>query len=270
MMQCLINGESRDSISIHDRGLLYGDGLFESIVARAGEPLLWPLHWRRLSHDAQRLGIAPPDEAQLLTEIRSVLQGCDRATLKIILTRGQGQRGYRTPEKQAPTRIVISLPAADYPVEWSSKGIAATLSDIQLSQQPRLAGIKHLNRLEQVLAQSGCQPDFAEALVCDRHGNIIEGIRSNVFIVEQGVLITPDLSYCGVAGVMRANIIEKARALDIPIAVESLDIQRLQKAQACFVTNSLIGIWPVASIDRRAMATGHVTRVLQEAIDGDY
>lgn len=259
----LINGIETDHIHVGDRGLHYGDGLFETIAVRNGHPLLWERHLRRLGEGCMRLGIPMPNAGDLEREAARVCEDADRAVLKIIVTRGSGGRGYRAPREAVPTRIVARYPWPDYPEEFCSHGVAVRICGARLGSNPQLAGLKHLNRLEQVLARSEWDdPNIPEGLMMDSRDRIIEGTMSNVFLVRDGGLLTPDLSECGVSGVVRGIILESCNALSIPCRVTELTCQDLQEADELFLTNSIIGIWPITALMGARYALGPITQRL--------
>lgn len=261
----LVNGEPQDTISTGDRGLAYGDGVFRTLATRAGKPLCWSRHFAKLADDCCRLDIPPPIEPLLLNEVEQVARGREQGAVKIIVTRGQGERGYALPEKPQATRIVMGMPMPAYPAENSRVGIRAHLCELRLSEQPRLAGIKHLNRLENVLARAEWNdPAIAEGLLLDQHGNLIEGVTSNVFLVLNGVLVTPELSRCGVAGVTRARILAWAHRAGMACKIRVVPLDELWQAEEVMVCNSLIGAWPVRNIgSQRWSAGGWITRIQQ-------
>ncbi|HEX5337166.1 MAG TPA: aminotransferase class IV, partial [Gallionella sp.] len=148
----LVNGVPGNLISIRDRGLLYGDGVFRTLRAVQGKALHWPLHYLKLQHDCAKLGISCPDEAVLCAELDQVLAQHPDGVVKLIVTRGVGARGYTPSADAEPTRIWDVSPLPDYPAAWATQGIKACVCNLRLSAQPRLACVKHLNRLENVLA----------------------------------------------------------------------------------------------------------------------
>jgi len=265
----LINGVPEDRISSLDRGLLYGDGLFETIAVAGGEPVFWSRHCARLQSGCERLGIPCVDANRLAEEARGLLRDVDRCVLKIIVTRGTGGRGYRVPANPQPTRIIQRHPWPEYPASCAGQGVRVRLCEQRLGSNPLLAGIKHLNRLEQVLArQEWDDPDIMEGLMADRQGNLIEGTMSNLLVVQDRMLVTPDLGHCGVAGIVRAVVMELAEELGLPVAVRDLAMTALREADEVFLTNSVIGIWPVVRLGEHAWPHGEVTRELQEKLAG--
>ncbi|MDC7707691.1 aminodeoxychorismate lyase [Vogesella indigofera] len=263
----LVNGQPGDSISAGDRGLAYGDGIYRTLEARHGTPLLWHWQWQRLAADCAALRLPCPDEALLLREIASVAAKLERAVVKIVLTRGTGQRGYAIPAACTPTRIVSASAWGGYPAERAAQGITARWCDTRLAIQPRLAGIKHLNRLENVLARSEwTDPAIAEGLMLDMEGTVVEGTMSNLFIVHAGELITPPLDRCGVSGAMRACVIDTAANLGLHVREVRLSPGEVLAADEAFVCNSLAGIWPLRQLAERQWQPGALTRRLQQLI----
>ncbi len=262
-----INGEATDHISALDRGLLYGDGLFETLAVIKGEPQHWFRHMARLNQGCQRLKITAPDDKKLLAEVHACCAGKTTAVVKIIVTRGQGGRGYH-PVNTTPTYIVQCLPWPDFPPENSQQGVVVRVCDLRLASQPLLAGIKHLNRLESVLARAEWRDNtIAEGLLRDSQGHYIEGTMSNLFIIKSGQLFTDPLQQCGVAGIMREIVMTLAEQLGIRCFLRTIGEQQLKDADELFICNSLINIWPVCCvIDRGEYPVGPLTRQLQQAI----
>jgi 4-amino-4-deoxychorismate lyase len=267
MRHCLINGEAIDQLPVSDRGLHYGDGLFETIAVNDGQPVYWEAHLARLGEGCSRLGMPSPSSELLAGEARSVVPQQGRSVLKILITRGSGGRGYLPPGTCEPRRIVMSFDWPDYPDSYYSEGVQLRLCTTRLACQPQLLGLKHLNRLENVLARQEWQdPDIAEGLMCDSRGQVIEGTMSNLFLVRQGTLITPDLARCGVRGIMRDRIIELAAGLGIAHARRDIEATELDTAQELFVCNSILGIWPARMAGTPTTCPGPVTRTLMQQL----
>jgi 4-amino-4-deoxychorismate lyase len=263
----LINGRRRRLLPPTDRGLQYGDGLFETIAVRNGLPLLWERHLARLQRGSERLMLPPPDPAQLQAEARQLLGGLSRGVLKLIYTAGESQRGYARPAQPRPTRILIASPAPEYPGSRWQQGIDIGYCAIRLMPQGPFGGLKHLGRLEQVLARREVDGrGLAEGLLLNAAGEVIEATASNVFAVIDGRLLTPPITGAGVRGVMRDHILELARALAIPVAERPLDPVALDGAEELFLTNSLIGLWPVRSLEGRRYECGAVGRRLLRSL----
>ncbi len=266
----LINGDPDGRIDPRDRGLHYGDGLFETIAVRAQHPRHWERHMGRLRVGCERLGLPLPDFAALANEARRVCAGAERAVLKIIWTRGPGGRGYAPHGTEMPTRIVARYPAPEYPRGYRDMGIRTRWCAHRLGLNPTLAGIKHLNRLDQVLARGEWQdPDIAEGFVCDLEGRLISATMSNVFLVRNQRLQTPDLRNCGVAGIARERILELARSHNVHCTLTETTPQDLLDADEVFVCNSVNGVWPVRSLDTRQWSSGELTRFFAHQLESD-
>ncbi|HEV7821286.1 MAG TPA: aminodeoxychorismate lyase, partial [Burkholderiales bacterium] len=253
-------------IGLRDRGLAYGDGVFRTFPRRDGKPVLWHRQYGKLDQDCRALGIACPPAGTLEREL-SLLDTAD-CVVKIIVTRGESARGYAPPAPPTgPTRIIISAPLPQHPAKKACNGVRAHLCRLRLSAQPALAGIKHLNRLENVLARSEwSDPDIAEGLMCNAAGNVIGGTMSNVFIVKNSALVTPSLADCGVAGVMRQLAMELAKAHAIPVQIMDVSLDDLFAADEVFVVNSLIGLWPVIAAARTTWKPGPLSARMQQWI----
>lgn len=260
----LVNGDPADSVPGLDRGLLYGDGLFETVAVSNAQPRFWLRHMQRLRAGCRRLGIACPDAARLLAEAGRLIAGTETCLLKIIVTRGSGGQGYRAPAGVCPTRILQVLPWAGPGAGGADPGVAVRLCGQRLASNPVLAGIKHLNRLEQVLARREWEdPAVYEGLLRDASGNVIEGTMSNLFVLRGATLVTPDLSQCGVAGIMRSVVMELAAGLGLETVVREMQPEEVVAGDELFLTNSLIGIRPVASLERTAFGPASLTPQLQ-------
>ncbi|MGZ4959897.1 MAG: aminodeoxychorismate lyase [Methylomonas sp.] len=261
----LLNGERRDCIDVTDRGLQYGDGLFETIEVVKGKPLFLDRHLNRLANGCRRLLIPVPDMALLAGEALQVSEGAERAILKLIVTRGSGGRGYRQPPHITPTRLFSLHPHPNHPAYFQTDGIVARFCRIGLGNNPALAGIKHMNRLEQILARAEWQEDgIQEGLMSDSDGHVVEGTMSNLFMAKDGVLYTPPVTACGIAGIVREIVMELAQRSGMTLLEQQIDRDILLGADEIFVTNSVIGLWPVKQLDQQRFNVGPLTRWLQE------
>lgn len=270
MTQILINGEEKETISAFDRGIQYGDGLFETMAVLNGKIPLWDLHWERLNKGCEQLSIISPGKEILEKEIATLCADKDenQFIIKIIITRGVGERGYRFSGVQNTTRIISCFPLVDYPMSYQTDGVTVRYCETTLSENKKLAGIKHLNRLEQVLARNEWDTDdYQEGLMLTTQGHIIDGTMSNLFAVKDKKVFTPDLSLCGVSGVMRKTIINLAKELELPVYEKTFTKSELEDADELFLTNSLFGIWPVKKIAKTQYTkVGAVTQLLQEEL----
>ncbi len=258
----IINGAQGDSLSSLDRGLLYGDGVFETIAVKQGVPQYWQEHVKRLKLGCETLGISGLDSSLLEVEVNQIIDVDKQCVIKIIITRGIGDRGYK-PTQQNLTRIIHKFPWPQFPASYTELGVDVTLCDIRLSQQSKLAQIKHLNRLEQVLARSEWDDEYQEGLVRDSFNHIIEATASNVFFEIDNGLITPDLKKCGVAGVLRNQVINYCNNNDIKLFIRDFSLNEIPNIQGMFVCNSIIGIWPVKSFNNLSMSkTAIITKLI--------
>ena len=257
----LINGTATGHLDARDRGLHYGDGVFTTLRIREGEAALWEQHATRLIAGCHALGVAPLDLEQLHSEVQRACVNTTRGVLKIIITRGTGGRGYAPPQDSAPTRIVARYPWPDFPAKNWSHGVVVRVNTLRLARNPRLAGVKHLNRLEQVLARAEWDdPAIAEGLMLDEHDHVIEATAANVFMVREGHVFTPALQDCGVAGVVRALIMQLAQTAGLQVRECSVTLNEARNADEMFLTNSVIGVWPVRELDTIAKPIGPITR----------
>lgn len=245
-----VNGAPQETIAISDRGLAYGDGVFETILIHRYTPVLLDRHLERLVRGTIRLRIdfERADLEQDIGRLRDKFP--EQGVLKIIVTRGSGGRGYLPAGSSEATRILSLHAMPDYGETHPEQGIDVFVCNQRLALQPALAGIKHLNRLEQVMAALEWPDEsYMEGLMLDTTGHVIEGTRSNLFWAESGQLLTPALAQCGVAGVMRGYLIDSLPAVK---EVADCSLARLCSADEVFFCNSIFGIWPV----NRIMASG--------------
>lgn len=263
-----INGKSTRQISALDRGFAYGDGFFETCYVYNNKIHLWDLHLERLQYTAKRLLITV-DLDQLGSCIQQILQDnqFEHAVLKIQITRGETQRGYVFADDIVPNYSLYLSQATSFIKQQWINGVKARVCNLRLSSNPSLAGLKHLNRLENILARAEWKDEFAEGLLLDQNHYLIEGTMSNIFLVKDNSLLTPDLTTSGVAGVMRKAIVDiYADSLSISVQEKKLTLADLATADEVFLCNSLIGIWPVISIDSDKILVfkqGELTRKLQ-------
>jgi len=270
----LINGESREHIEISDRGFQYGDGLFETIEVRDGRAVFLERHLQRLNVGCQRLHIPFLDIELLRFEAGELCRrwvdskNPVRSVLKIIVTRGSGGRGYRQPDVIHPTRIVSLHPYPDYPEIYREQGITVRICATRLGLSPALAGIKHLNRLEQVLARAEWNDSsIQEGLMLDVNGHVIEGTMTNLFYVKNNILHTAVLALSGVSGIIRSVIMAISVDHGLSVIEHGFTKDELLSADEVFVCNSIIGIWPVALIEDTHFSVGPITRKIQIQLD---
>jgi len=249
----LINGSFNGVISALDRGFSYGDGVFRTIRVVNGLPERWPMHYQTLVEDCSALGIVCPNADLFINDFERLFTVEDFvAVAKIIVTRGEGERGYKPPAITSPTRVMIKSNLPGYPDIYFTEGVQLHLCETRISHQPKLAGVKHLNRLENVLARMEWHdPAIAEGLMLDIDGNVIECTAANIFARFNGVLVTPKLELCGVAGITRRQILSHAHLLNLQAIVETIDLNKLLTADEIVICNSLIGVWQVRTLTNK-------------------
>lgn len=270
-----IDGIPGSAISALDRGLHYGDGLFETMACLGGRVRFLEMHLERLAAGCARLSLPMPDPAGLRAELAAACPAGD-AVLKLIVTRGAGGRGYAPPGAAAPSRVLLRYGWTPDPPQWAGEGVVVGWSSVRLAEQPLLAGLKHLNRLEQVLARARLHDDAQasagtaaqELLMATDDGAVICGTMSNVFIVHEQQLFTPRVDRAGVAGVLRAVIRREADRIGLRCAEERLEHARIEAADELFLTNARVGVWPVRQLGRQTFAVGSITRELQRRVAG--
>jgi 4-amino-4-deoxychorismate lyase len=262
MLDCLVNGVISDLVSTSDRGLNYGDGLFETLAVQRGLPRFWQAHMDRLEEGCNRLFLRMPPQAVLLREVQTVSAGLPSCVVKITLTRGNSGRGYAPELSVEAHRIVSAHTMPEGISQMAVTGINARICKLRLGIQPALGGMKHLNRLEQVLARAEwTDPGIHEGILLDPEDHVISGISSNLFVVINGQLLTPRLDRCGVRGVMRAHVLKSFASR---CQQRRITIDMLPEAEEVFLCNSVRGIIPVQSIGQWQYGIGPVTRELQD------
>jgi 4-amino-4-deoxychorismate lyase len=267
MQVALLDGQLIDAaqpaLTLQNRGWQYGDGIFETMLLQRGVVRFWSDHLERLQTSCARLGMQAPDMQLLEKELKLLQADRQDAVIKLTLMRNSEERGYRPPLSALTTRLwqVFDAPLNQPPaivVRWCA---------IRLSRNAQLAGLKHCNRLEQVLAQAEWRDaNIAEGLMLDTEGELICGTMSNIFLVLDGSLVTPDLRYSGIAGVMRKNIMHLAASSSIAAESRALRPEDVSRAQELFLCNSIRGIQPVSRLEQQQWQIGPVTQHLQRAL----
>lgn len=246
----MVDGQPAAGLPLDDRGLAYGDGVFRTARVKNGRILAWAWQYRKLAEDARALGLACPAREIWEADVKELFGAEDEGVVKFLLTRGSGGRGYAPPPSGPGRRIVSRHPLPEYPSAWVEEGVVVRLCTLRLAAQPRLAGIKHLNRLENVLARGEwSDPGIAEGLLCDQEGKLVSGTMSNLFLRCGERLLTPRLDACGVAGVTRARVLALAEDLGIEVEQGEVTLATLERADEVFLTNSVIGLWPVRALE---------------------
>jgi 4-amino-4-deoxychorismate lyase len=253
--RALVDGMATDQVPVDDRGLRYGDGVFETVRIADGVPIWWDAHLARLERGCVALGLAMPPTGLLAAELACLFPAGGDGVLRLQLTRGDGERGYR-PESGTPSRRILVRSAVPPPLR---QPLAVGWAGLRLAIQPQLAGLKHLNRLEQVLAARECVAQgFDDVLVMDADDAVTCGVASNLFLVRDGRLQTPLLDRCGIAGTCRGWLL----AAHPDVRVARLSRAEVEQADELFLCNSVRGILPVRRLGDRELPPGPFTRAL--------
>ncbi|MGV0005816.1 MAG: aminodeoxychorismate lyase [Candidatus Porifericomitaceae bacterium WSBS_2022_MAG_OTU9] len=271
----LVDGHRTAMVPASDRGLQYGDGVWETMAVKHGKILCLREHLQRLLRGVVAVGLDACMVAAVKRDLRRLGRGVERAVIKVILTRGSSSRGYRSGQDTVGRRIVTLQPWPHWPATWQRRGIQVLLLKARLATQPGLSGYKHLNCLQQVLARKEWDSAaIAEGLMRDQLGYVVEGTMSNVFIRCGQRWLTPKIDRCGVAGIVREAVISHCQDIGIKIRQQRIKLSQLCTADEIFVCNSLIGLWPVRRLllagndfdNRVDFAPGSFTRLIRRRL----
>jgi len=269
-----VNGVATDQISINDRGLSYGDGLFTTMLVSNGSCCLLPEHLSRLQDGIKRLAIAQIDFSQLLEQLTTAANVLEHGIIKVVITRGAGARGYSSLACDTPTVIVTTSPLPSHYPALRKKGINVGVSTIALGLNPVTAGLKHLNRLEQVLVRQQIdQEGWDDAIVLDCQGYIVESNLANIFWLKDGTLYTPSLEFAGVEGIMRNAVLAQAQAMNYQISIDRYRLSSVMDSDEIFITNSLMQVVPITMVEQRHYPIGSHTLSIAAAVvieDGSH
>ena len=260
----LINGEFKDSISVYDRGLAYGDGFFETMLWDSLEEKnetnvgveFWLRHLRRIKDGCQLMQINLPFDEEIIRQrnliLKASLKEKKSGLLKMLVTRGVGGRGYKFERNMIPTIIFLSLPKPKVKKEYFKQGVVVKICKTQLSKNTNLFGYKHLNRLDSVLARSEWEDkNIFEGIFVDSKRNILEGTMTNIFFVHEKTLITPPIIDSGINGVMRQVIIDKAKFFFDKLVIQKINLRDVEKFDQMFLTNSVLKVIPVIRFEKK-------------------
>ncbi len=247
-----------------ERGLHYGDGLFETLLKREGKIPLWNDHYQRLRKGCHRLHIALPEEEWLVDRIAQETQDVETSVVKLIVTRGSGGRGLKLPAINRPSIFVFKYPYTA--ITDKEITLDVVICKTQLPINRNLAGLKHLNRLDYVLAALELESRGikGEGILLDTEGYLVEGIISNLFFCIQDQIYTPSLDLTGVEGVMRKQILGYFESQGLKVKIGRFSTQLLMQAKECFMCNSVHGVRPIGSVDQIQFNIGPLTRNLME------
>jgi len=258
-----INGKLTNKINIKDRAVQYGDGVFETIAVKKNSLEFWNEHYKRLKKGCKVLKIKCPSKLLLKKEINKFLRKVKKKKfiLKIIISRGEGGRGYNPPKNMKPTRIFGIYDWPNYSEKNYKKGIELGVCKTRISKQPVLSQIKHLNKLEQIIARSEWQSKkISESIMLDFDENVIEGTMSNIFGVKKNIFYTPILKNSGIEGVMKGVVIKLLKRKKKKFKEKKIQLKELLKFEEVFICNSIFGIWPVVKILRKKFVIGDKTK----------
>ncbi len=265
-----VDGIVTSDVAADDRGLAFGDGVFETIAVQGGRARFFDRHLGRLVRGCNRLSLPTPDVDALRAQVDEAANGVDRAVVKLMVTRGSGGRGYDLPAEVRP-RCIVSLnpwPAVD-PARYR-RGIDLGVCRTRLGRCRRLAGLKTLNRLEQVLGRAeAARAGLSEAVMLDEGDAVIEATAANLFVVGNRGVVTPDLSECGVRGVMRDVVIDALRTLSVDCRVSRLQLSDLLQARELWLTNAVYGVTPVSRFAGRAVPAMETAAQVSRALAGE-
>ena len=258
----LINGAKQSKISIFNRNVQFGDGLFETCVVENKKILFWVNHFARLNRGCEQLKISRVDESVWLSDVKKALSLCsyDRCVVKLILSRGESLRGYGFKDDIKPVRAVI---VSELQKVTFNKSFCLEYCQSGYDSNPKLAGIKHCNRLEEVLARAGLKSD--EGIMLDENHNVISVTQGNIYAIHGNTMITPKLDKCGVEGTRRAVILDLTKLLGIKVKVDTLSVKELGQADEVFISNSIIGIQSISQIGDISFGENPITKKIKDA-----
>jgi len=246
MLVTLVNGIETNVLPISDRGLQYGDGVWETLAIREGQIKQLLPHLQRLKKGLNTLGITQVDYTGIETEVLTLASQAKTGVIKIIISRGCGGRGFYYDKEIQPRRIISLHAMPTYPTAYYQHGILLTLCETRLPHNPNITGFKRLGCIEQVLARAEFQTEFQEGLIRDYDNHIIEGTMSNLYLITaKKTIVTPDLQLCGIAGIARSCILNELHTMGIDVNITHVTENDLQNATGLFMSNSIIRLWPV-------------------------
>lgn len=268
----IVNGSFEQTISPLDRGFTYGDGVFRTMIVRSGLPECWPLHYQKLVADCAAIKIVCPSAELLISDLQLLFSEEEIAensvvVVKIMITRGEGERGYAAPAVTNPLRVLIKTDMPVYPNTYFNEGVHLHVCKTTLATQASLAGVKHLNRLENVLARmEWTDPSIADGIMFDNNQHVIECTAANIFMCSGKTLTTPSLSQCGVMGITRQRIINLAHLIGLTVKIESFSLDQLLASDGVVITNSLYGAFLVNRIQQKTWAPTSLAADMREIL----
>ncbi|MBT5166104.1 MAG: aminodeoxychorismate lyase [Nitrosomonadales bacterium] len=265
----LINGDKKKSLSPFDRGLAFGDGAFRTFLVENNKPKQWNAHYRKLAKDLKSIDIPSPSDKLLLSDIQKLFPEKGIFIAKIIVTRGESTSGYDFKKEIKPTRILLKMDYDKEKYALFKEGVHLTASKIRASDTSH-AGIKHLNRLENVLARKGLANKFFDAIMLDANDNICDCARSSLFIRYGKNLFTSSNKRYGIHGVTKKIIEKNIKKLNLTINYSPLKLDQLKEADEVIVTNSIFGALPVLSFKNIKWNKGKLANLINKLINESH
>ncbi|MFM2590456.1 aminodeoxychorismate lyase [Vibrio sp. TBV020] len=263
-----LNGKPADTISLSDRSFQYGDGCFTTMLTREGRIQHWSKHVKRMNACLDLLAIPHPDWHEVENWLNRAVKSDAKAGLKLHISRGEGGRGYSPTQVASPNVTISDFIYPPHYEQWVSTGLELGICRTRLGHNPLLAGHKHNNRLEQVLAKAELDEDGnADGVVLDICDYVVETTMANLFWVKDGTLFTPDLRNAGVSGVMRRLVLEYAENLPLESSIGDFKLEDILSADEVFISNSVLGVAPIKRIGTTSFDIGKMTKRIQEMID---
>ncbi len=259
----LIDGKKQSKASIFNRNTQFGDGLFETCLVENKKLLFWSNHFERMKLGCDRLKISMIDETLWLSDIKKAfsLMKIDNCIVKLVLSRGESLRGYSYKDNIRPIRITI---VSELKKNNQDKRFSLEFCNSGYNSNPKLAGIKHCNRLEQVLASASIKVD--DGIMLDENENVVSVTQGNIFCIQGNRLITPNLDKCGIEGTRRAVILKIAVDLGFDINIKNLSVAELLRSDEVFISNSIQGVGPVNQIEDFVYSKHKITEIISEAL----
>jgi len=259
----LIDGKKQSKASIFNRNTQFGDGLFETCLVENKKLLFWSNHFERMKLGCDRLKISMIDETLWLSDIKKAfsLMKIDNCIVKLVLSRGESLRGYSYKDNIRPIRITI---VSELKKNNQDKGFSLEFCNSGYNSNPKLAGIKHCNRLEQVIARAGIKVD--DGIMLDENENVVSVTQGNIFCIQGNRLITPNLDKCGIEGTRRAVILKIAVDLGFDINIKNLSVEELLRSDEVFISNSIQGVGPVNQIEDFVYSKHKITEIISETL----
>jgi 4-amino-4-deoxychorismate lyase len=266
-MESIVNGKFSDLISAADRGLNYGDGVFTTLLVRAGQPIHFEEHQHRLEQGCHRLGITPPDWMAMAEQVSNLAQNQSLAVLKVVVTRGVGGRGY-SPTGATNTSVVVSR--HNYPSQYNEwqNGIELGVAETRCAVFPSLAGLKHLNRLDNVLIKQEIdERRLVDAVVLDADEMLVSASAANLFWYKDSCWYTPSVERAGIAGITRNRVLSYFVDNDIDCKIVRECLDKLLSAEHIFICNTLMGLVPVIKINQQQFKRPDLTELRKAVIE---